>query len=719
MNTSAKDTEKVTGGALTGCLMVLCGMYERSENATTLLSGLPLRDGELTPSLFSRAAIRAGLKADICAVKSSDIPNHNCPIVLLFENSAALLLHLDIDHNEALIWENGHQRMEPVDRVMSRYTGYAIPVCLAEDTDLYTSLEKESESKAERSRYQWFADVVKSHWRIYRDVLVASFLINVFALASPLFVMNVYDRVVPNNATETLWMLALGVLFAFAFDFVLKVQRSWFIDHAGKSIDQALSSKLFEKTLGLRMESRPASTGSFVNNLNEFDSLRSFITSACITTLVDLPFVALFLGLIIWVGGALAFVPLVSIVICLIVAWALNKPLQERILKQQQISSSRQALVTETLQGLEGIKTSRAESAMQFRWERMVSFLAGNGLHIRRLQNMTSHSAMFVLQLNTVLLVIGGVYLIGAGDLSMGGLIAIIMIAGRCAAPVTQLIGLLNQYERARQALDQGDHIVSLPQERESHRRYLRLKKLRGAWLSQGLTFAYSEQPPLLSGLDFKISSGEKIAVLGRMGSGKTSLIKLMMGLYQPTEGSLSLDGIDLRQLDPASLREHVGYVPQNVSLISGSIGENIVMGRTGVSDEEILRVARLAGLGELISNSASGLDFQVGENGRNLSGGQVQAVGLARALIGDPQILVMDEPCSSMDNHTTARICETLRHICEKKTLIVVTHQLSMLALVDRIMVLEKGKIIADGPAEMLASVYGEDKARKKTIKA
>ncbi len=710
------DSKTINGYALVECLLMLSEHYGRRTSEAVLLDGLPLEDGVLTPLLFIRAAERVGLTGSVCEITGDVLAGYPCPMVLLLEKRAVVMVRYDTARDEAEIWDAGEHKVLPMEQVLGSYTGYAIPVRTIEERA--ASFGAEGKVK-ERPQFSWFSDVVRTHWRVYRDVLVASFLINVFALVSPLFVMNVYDRVVPNNAIETLWMLAVGVVLAFLFDLVLKVQRSWFIDYAGKSIDKTLSSQLFEKTLGLKMASRPVSTGSFVNNLNEFDSLRSFITSACITTLVDLPFVALFLALIVWVGGALALVPLVSIVVCLGIAWALNRPLQERILKQQQVSSTRQALVTETLLGLEGIKTSRAESAMQSRWERMVSFLADNGLHIRRLQNLTSHSAMFILQLNTVLLVIGGVYLIGSGELSMGGLIAVIMIAGRCAAPVTQLIGLVNQYERAKQALEQGDYVMSLPQEREAGRHYLHLKNMKGSWLCQGLSFSYPEQPPLLSKLDFKVQPGEKLAVLGRMGSGKTTLVKLLMGLYQPTEGSLSLDAIDLRQLDPASLREHIGYVPQSVSLISGTIAENIVLGRSGVSDEEILRVARLAGLGELVSSSANGLDFQVGESGRNLSGGQLQAVGLARALIGDPDILVMDEPASSMDNHTTARLVDTLRHICVGKTLILVTHQLSMLALVDRIMVLEKGRIIADGPAEMLAGVYGEGKARESTINA
>ena len=721
MDDASNKKEGDVKGSLSLCLMALCGIFGKNVSPTTLLAGLPLRDGELTPSLFHRAAARAGLVADVACVSKSELPNLECPVVLLLNDRAVILLYLDITHDEALIWDNGCQSMEPVGRVIAQYSGYAIPAQQAAEDGLHSgSFEKtEAEKRSTTHRFQWFTDVIKGHWRVYRDVLVASFLINLFALVSPLFVMNVYDRVVPNNATETLWMLAFGVLLAFLFDFALKVQRAWFIDHAGKRIDQELSASLFEKTLGLKMAARPVSTGSFVNNLNEFDSLRSFITSACITTLVDLPFVLLFIGLIVWIGGALAVIPLVCMAVCLVLAWSLNRPLQERIRKQQQVSSSRQALVTEALQGLEDIKASQAESSMQFRWERMIAFLAENGLVIRRLQNLTSNSAMFVLQLNTVFLVVGGVYLIGSGALSMGGLIAIIMVAGRCAAPVTQLIGLLNQYERAKQALEQGEHIITLPQEREPGRSYLHIRDITGAWQGQGLSFAYPDQQPLLSGLDFRIKPGEKVAILGRMGSGKTSLVKLMMGLLQPSDGSLSLDGVDLRQLDPAVLRQHIGYMPQSVSLFSGTIRDNIIMGRAKISDDEILRVARLAGLGELISNSANGMDFQVGESGRNLSGGQVQAVGLARALVGEPNILVMDEPSSAMDNHTAARICETLRHVCENKTLIMVTHQLSMLKLVDRIVVLEKGRIIADGPADMLAGVYGDDKAREQTASA
>ena len=500
---------------------------------------------------------------------------------------------------------------------------------------------------------------------------------------------------------------------------MLKLHRAWFIDYAGKNIDLEISSQLLEKVMGLKMIARPQSTGSFVNHLNEFDSLRAFITSACVTTLVDLPFVFLFFALIAWIGGYMALIPLFSMLLCLGIAWFVNRPLQERINKQQQVSASRQALLTEAVQGLEAVKGSGAESTIQYRWERMVSFLADNGLFIRRLQNISSQGAMFILQLNTVMLVIAGVYLIGLGELSMGGLIASIMIAGRCAAPVNQLIGLLNQYERARQALEQGNHIISLPQERELDKNYLRPEKLQGNWSVQQLSFSYPEQPPLLDGLGFAIRPGEKIAVLGRMGSGKTSLIKLLMGFYEPTSGHISLDGIDQRQIDPATLRSNIGYVPQSVQLLSGTIRDNIEMGRVGFNDDDVVRAARLAGLGELISHSPNGLEYQVGELGRNLSGGQVQAVGLARALLGDPNILIMDEPTSAMDNRTEAQVCETLRQVCQNKTLIMVTHRMSMLAMVGRIIVLEKGRIVADGSPDMLQAGQKEKRVKDQKTQA
>ena len=701
------NNDKNTGCTLADCLQKLCSLYGRNVSMANILAGLPLVDGLLTPEIFYRAAAKAGFYARLSDIPGKKLVELQDPIILfLDEGIPILLLRVDVASGNAQVWDGCDQTVQPLQNILDRYTGYGITVSLLDESTLKEGHKTQSSQKA--SRYPWFFNVVKTHWKTYRDVLLASFLINTFALVSPLFVMNVYDRVVPNNATETLWMLAAGVVLAFLFDFALKVQRSWFIDYAGKMIDLDVSARLFEKTLGLRMASRPASTGSYINSLNDFDSIRSFITSVCITTLVDFPFIVLFLALIVWIGGALALVPVVSIVLCFLLAWGVNRPLQRRIESQQQASSSRLALVAEVLQGVEGIKTSRAESAMQLRWERLVKFLADNGLHIRRLQSFVTHGAMFVLQLNTALLVVGGVYLIGSGDLSMGGLIAVIMIAGRCAAPVTQLISLLKQYEHARQALEQGEQIMSLPQERDEGRHYLHIKKLQGAWAIQDVGFSYPEQPALLSGLNMKIKSGEKVAIVGRMGSGKTSLIKLMMGLYQPTSGNLSLDGIDLRQLDPVSLREYVGYVPQHVCMMNGSIRDNIALGECNPNDENILRAARLSGLGELISNSGHGLDFQVGEGGRNLSGGQVQAVGLARALVNDPPVLIMDEPTGAMDNHTAARVCDTLRQVCKNKTLIIVTHHLPMLALVERIIVLEKGRVIADGPAEKLAASFG-----------
>ncbi len=713
------NNNKNTGATLASCLQAVCDLYRCNVSLASLLAGLPLPDGQLTPSLFHRAAERAGLNGQVKEVKQDEFTKFNCPLVLILENGAVVLLRLNVHEDEAVIWEDGKQVKDSFSRMMADYTGFAIPVTQAAENGMGTSENLAGNSgRDSSSRYSWFVQAIQRYWKIYRDVLLASFLINIFALVSPLFVMNVYDRVVPNNATETLWMLALGVVLAFIFDFVLKLQRAWFIDYAGKNIDLEISSQLLERVLGLKLIARPQSTGSFVNNLNEFDSLRSFITSACVTTLVDLPFVFLFYALIAWIGGYMALIPFTSTLICLAVAWIVNRPLQQRIARQQQVSASRQALLTESVQGLEAIKSSRSESSTQYHWERMVSFLADNGLYIRRLQNVSSQSAMLILQLNTVALVISGVYLIGTGNLSMGGLIATIMIAGRCAAPVNQLIGLLNQYERARQSLQQADSIISYPQERDDKKNYLRPNRLNSTWNIQQLTFAYPEQPQLLNSLDFSIKPGEKIAILGRMGSGKTSLIKLMMGLYEPVGGNISVDGIDLRQLDPSVLRQNIGYVPQVINLFSGTIRENIVMGRVDASDDDVLWAARLAGLGELITSSPNGLEFQVGESGRNLSGGQLQAVGLARALLGDPGILIMDEPTSSMDTRTEARICEALRHISKNKTLIMVTHKMSMLAIMDRVIVLEKGKIVADGSPDMLTNPQAREKAKVQKTK-
>ncbi|MFK0573847.1 type I secretion system permease/ATPase [Endozoicomonas sp.] len=548
-------------------------------------------------------------------------------------------------------------------------------------------------------QYSWFSDALLPYWRVYRDVLLASFLVNLFALVSPLFVMNVYDRVVPNQAFETLWMLATGVTLAFIFESILRLIRSRYIDLAGRQVDMTLSSRLIDRLLGLKLAARPGSAGNLMNQLAEFDSIRSFITSTTVMAFIDLPFVVLFLALVVWLGGWLALIPVACISLSLLVAWALNRPLQKVIAAQQSVSARRQNFLMELLLGLVSVKACNVEQQNQKQWSVLNREVADTSLKIRQLQTLTGQVTTFLLQLNTVALVIAGVYLISTGDLSMGGLIAIMMISGRCAAPVSQVIGLLNQYEKAVQALDHTGHIMNLPQEYPEGRQLLRPEPFGGSWSVNQVSFAYADGPDLLSDISLQIPAGTKTAILGRMGSGKSTLLQLLMGLWEPAKGHISIDGIDLRQIDPVWLRQHVGYVGQHTELFNGSLRDNITMHREGISDSDILQALEQSGLSGMVQAGSAGLDFMVGEGGRHLSGGQAQAVGLARALVTGPKALILDEPTSAMDSQAEARFRQLLQQL-KDQTIILVTHKMTLLDVMDNIVVLDQGKVSVSGNA-------------------
>ncbi|OQX35925.1 MAG: hypothetical protein B0D91_09915 [Oceanospirillales bacterium LUC14_002_19_P2] len=571
--------------------------------------------------------------------------------------------------------------------------------------------KKESESTADSSPHGWFWQVLLPYWRVYRDVLAASFLVNLLALVSPLFVMNVYDRVVPNQAFETLWMLSTGVLVAFLFESVIRFIRTRYIDLAGRQIDLTLSSRLIDRLLGLKLSSRPYSAGYLMNRLAEFDSIRTFITSATVMAFIDLPFVVLFLGLVVWLGGWLVAIPLLCISVSLGIAWSLNRPLQRVIAQQQDMSAQRQNLLMEFLLGLVSVKTCNVERQHQQRWSGLNQKVADASLRIRQLQTISTQTATFLLQMNTLVMVIAGVYLISAGSLSMGGLIAMMMISSRCAAPVSQVIGLLNQYEKTIQALTHTGEVMHFPQEYPTDRQLLRPSSFSGSWHINHLSFAYPKRPDLLRDITLTIPTGTKLAILGRMGSGKSTLLQLLMGLWEPSKGHIAVDGIDIRQLDPAWLRRQVGYVGQQAELFNGTLRDNITMHRPDISDSDILEALNKVGLMAMVQSGSGGLDFQVGEGGRHLSGGQTHAVGLARALVTRPRALILDEPTSAMDVQSEAHFRQVLMQL-DGVTLFLVTHKASLLDCMDRIIVLEEGTVRVNDEAHTILAGQMNPKA-------
>ncbi len=530
-------------------------------------------------------------------------------------------------------------------------------------------------------------------------------MVNFFALAGPLFIMNVYDRVVPNFAEETLWVLATGAFIVFGFDFALKWLRAQLVDKAGKIADTRIAARLFEQVLGMKMADRPPSAGALASNLREFDSLRDFFTSSTLTILVDLPFIFMFCFIIFLVGGKVAVVPLTAIPIVIIVGISMQIPMQRIMQKTSKEGSQKHAILVEAITGIETIKATAAEGRLQRNWENFSSLTAQSGASAQRWSALALNFSASATQVVTIGIVVYGVYLIQEGELSVGGLVASTMMAGRAMGPLASIAGILMRFNQARASLKGLDNLMKTPVERPEGKIFVHRPNFQGHIEFKNVTFTYPNQKtPALNDISFNLDAGERVGIIGRIGSGKSTLWKLIMGLYDPDDGAVMMDGTDVRQIDPADLRRNVGCVPQDVYLFFGSVKDNIAFSAPFADDAMILRAARLAGVEEFVSKNPAGYDMEVGERGQSLSGGQRQSIAVARALLLDPPILIMDEPTSSMDNTTEARFKARMTRILEnQKTLILTTHRGSMLTLVDRLIVMDGGKIVADGPKEQV----------------
>jgi len=527
--------------------------------------------------------------------------------------------------------------------------------------------------------------------------------------------MNVYDRVVPNNATDTLWMLSLGVVIVLVADAALRTMRGYFLDLAGSRVDVRLSAYIMERVLGIRLEHRPLSAGSFAANLRSFETVRDFITSATVTAFIDLPFAVIFLLVIGWIAWPLVLPILFGMALVVLYALTVHTKMHELSETTYRAGALRNATLVESLVGLESIKALGAESVMQRKWESSAAFLSRVGAQLRLLSSSTINGAMWAQQFVNVMVVIGGVYLISKGELTLGGLIACTMLASRSLAPIGQVAGLLTQYHNAATALKSLDNILEQPVERPADFKFVTRQHFSGDIEFRNVSFTYPNQEiSALREVSLKIRSGEHIAILGRVGSGKTTLQKLILGLYQPTEGAVLVDGIDLRQLDPAELRRNIGYVPQDVMLFYGTLRDNLTISSPTADDTAVLQAAEVGGILEFVNTHPKGFDMMVGERGESLSGGQRQAVALARAAINDPPILLMDEPTGSMDHSSEEGVKQRLRTYANGKTMIIVTHRTSLLDLVDRIIVVDAGKIVADGPKNQVVEALRQGRIGK-----
>ncbi len=514
--------------------------------------------------------------------------------------------------------------------------------------------------------------------------------------------MNVYDRVVPNEATSTLWVLASGVIVVFIFEFILRNLRSYFIDLAGKNADTLIASHLLERVMSMRMDTKPESTGSMANNLKEFESLRDFFASGTLVLLVDLPFVFLFLLVMFLIAGPLALVPTLVVPIVIGISWALQKPLKRITDQTMAESNQKHAILVEALSGLETIKAAGAQSRIQGRWEQLVGITAATSGKAKAVASLATTLTALIIQMTTVVVVLFGVYMMIDKHLTMGALVAMTLLTGRALSPLGAVCGLMLKYEQSRVALEALNKLMDSPSERPAGKVFRHTPELLGQIEFQNVTFSYpNSSEKALDSVSFTIRPGERVALLGRIGSGKSTIGRLLMKLYEPTEGAILLDGIDIRQIDPADIRRSIGYVGQDNYLFYGTIRDNISYGAPYADEQAIQIAAHLSGVMDFVRGHAHGLDLQVGERGTALSGGQRQSVAIARALTGNPPILMLDEPTSNMDNASEARFQQRLAAYRGLKTLLCVTHRGSMLNVVDRVIVLDGGKLVADGPKD------------------
>lgn len=684
---------------LLSCLVEVTRIHGYPCSAQQLSAGLPLPDNKLTLSLLPRAAERAHLSARLLKRSLNNLPQAVMPAILVLTNARACVLLQIKDHTCIVQYPESPSPTEISKQdLQQEYAGMAYFI-----KPLFRFEQRAHEKRSDNKKH-WFWSVVFENRRLYRDALIAAILINIFALVMPLFTMNVYDRVVPNNAIETLWMMTIGICLVVAFNLVLTSVRAYVVDTASKKIDIKLSARIMERVLDLRMEAKPASVGSFAANLRAFESVRDFIASASLTTLVDLPFVALFLFVLAWISPLMVAPPLIAILIVLIVSFVAQARMDTMVKETFQASAQRNANLVEAIASMETIKSLNAQGEMQRKWESATEFLARLGVRIKMLSSITVSFVQAVQQLVTISVIIIGTFLVQDAQLSLGGIIASSMIAGRCLAPLGQVAGLMMQFQHARTALGSVDNYMKMPVERPADKNFVPRPYLNGSLEFRDVGFTYPEtEQPSLRNINFKLEAGEKVGIIGRIGSGKSTLQKLILGLYAPTEGAVLIDDIDIKQIDPADLRRTVGYVPQDPVLFYGSLKHNLMMAAPFASDGQMLHVASIAGIEEFASHHPQGYDMMIGERGESLSGGQRQSIAVARALINNPSILLLDEPSSNMDNQSETALKNRLKELTADKTVVLVTHRTALLELVDRLVVMDKGRIVADGPKDQV----------------
>jgi len=701
------------------CLVLFTKLYHTPFSAEVLTSDLPLKPGESTPELFapnsskglfSRAARKAGLTSRIAHKRLSEISPLVLPAILVLNGKRACILEsFSSDRKQAKIilpeldesemWVN-------IAELEKEYIGYVFYL------KKEYALEKRSQKATEHTTGHWFWGTLWMSRYIYRDVILASLIINIGIIASPLFTMNVYDRVIPNDAMETMWVLASGIVLVYILEGLMKFTRSYYLETAAKKSDVIMSSILFEKVLDMKLEARPKSVGSFANNLRDFDSIRGFISSSTLTVLVDMPFLVIFLVIIWMLGGLMVLIPVFMGFLILLYTITIKPQLQKSIEATHQASANKNSVLIESLMNLETIKTMGANGRSQWEWEEANGHIANVSLKSKLLAASIPTVTAFLTQVTTVILIVSGVYMIQDRLMTMGALVAIVMLASRAMAPMGQVASLISSYQNVKSSYDTLSKIIEMPAEHPNGTEFLKRVGLKGDIEFKNVSFRYpGEDKYSLKNVSFKIRSGEKVGIVGRIGSGKSTIEKIILGLYGVSEGSVLVDGVDMFQIDPIDLRKSIGYVPQDITLMKGTVRDNMIFRDPSADERMIFRAAKISGVEDFVNRHPRGFEMNVGERGESISGGQRQSIAIARAVISDVPIILLDEPTNMMDSLTEEKVKRNLKEVLVGKTVILVTHKTSLLDLVDRLIVVEEGKIVADGPKEEVLKKLGGGK--------
>jgi len=551
----------------------------------------------------------------------------------------------------------------------------------------------------------WFWDAFAANWWAYLQGALASGFASLLGLAAAIYTMQVYDRVIPSDSTNTLMVLTIGVAIVYALELVLRTFRAYVLDYAGKKVDLDVSEKVFNQGVGIRMEARPQHTGTFIAQLREHESLRDFVMSAAIFTLADFPFLLIFLAVMWVIGGNLVLIPVIVIPLLILVSALLQWPMMRLSRESIKESNARSGLLIESMEGAETLKTLNAEWRMRRRWRELTELVSTSGMKLKSISNFTTNFASTVQSLMYVAIIATGALMVRDGDITVGALIACSILAGRAVAPVSQIIGLLTRIYQVKASAQTLDNIMAMPVDRPSDANFLALEQCRGSLAMVNVQFSYGESDVValeIPGLE--IAPGERVALLGRTGSGKSTMLRLLSGLYQPTKGRVLMNGVDIHQIDPSRFRKAVSYMTQDVRLFSGTLKENLLLGAGDVSDDRLLEVARVTGIDRYVAYHPKGFELPIYEGGSGLSGGQKQSVGLARLMLADPQVFLLDEPTAAMDQQTEREFIKAFGEwLGEDRTLVIATHKPSILSLVNRVVVLEQGKVLMDGPREKI----------------